>query len=160
MNDITQETTADLVAEARRRGLPVPANLRTNTPAGFTTVDDPSGDSNLPAYAEGPAIRIGHIEVSSDWYEPVGIRFGVRNTNGSDPLEWTREELEQLPDVISDILEQIDLHAALAVLRTRPDLLKPTSTVNKLCEFAIENGLRASAMFAAYQELTTADEGN
>lgn len=160
MNDITQETTADLVAEACRRGLPVPANLRTDIPAGFTPVDDPSGDSNLPAYAEGPAIRIGNIEVSSDWYEPVGIRFGVRNTNGSDPLEWTREDLEQLPDVISDVLEQIDLHAALAVLRTRPDLLKPTSTVNKLCEFAIENGLRASAMFAAYQELTDAGKAS
>lgn len=160
MSNITQETTAALVAEADRRGLPVPANLRTDIPAGFTKIDDPSGDPNLPAYAEGPGKHVGNIEVSSDWYEPVGTLFTVRNTDGSDPLEWTREQLEQLPDVISDVLEQIDLHAARAVLTDRPDLLKPTSTVNKFCAFAIEKGLRASAMFAAYQELSAAGKGS
>lgn len=158
MTDFIEETTADLAVEADRMGVPVPANLRNCIPAGFTEIDDPSNDPNLPRYAEGPKISLGNIEVTSDWYEPAGIRFGVRITNGSDPLEWTREELEQLPDVISDVLDQIDLHSALAVLRTRPDLLEPTSTVNKLCDFAMEQGLRASAMFSAYQELTKEED--
>lgn len=157
MPDITQETTEALVAEADRRGLPVPPVLRSGVPAGFVKIEDPSGDPNLPDYAEGPKSHVGNIEVSSDWYEPVGIRFCVRNTSGSDALEWTREELEQLPDVISDVLEQVDLCAALAVLGARQDLLTPAATVNKLCDFAIEQGLRASSVFAAYQELTKED---
>lgn len=156
MPDITQEATETLITQADRRGLPVPPVLRSGVPAGFVKIDDPSGDPNLPDYAEGPKSQVGNIEVSSDWYEPAGIRFCVRNTDGSDPLEWTREELEQLPDVISDVLERIDLQAALASLRTRPDLLEPTSTVNKLCEFAIEQGLSVSAVFGAYQKLSTA----
>lgn len=143
MSNTTQETTHA---------------LDFGIPAGFVKVDDPSGDPNLPAFAEGPKVHVGNIEVSSEWYEPSGLEFVVRNNNGSDPLMWTREELEQLPNVISDVLERIDLQAALAALRTRPDLLEPTSTVNKLCDFAMEQGLRASDMFGAYQELTTAGE--
>lgn len=136
MSNTTQETTRPVM------------------PAGFTEVKDPNDAPKTPIFAEGPKKHVGNIQVSSEWFEPSGLEFVVRNNNGSDPLMWTREELEELPDVISDVLEEIDLHAALAVLRTRPDLLEPDATVNKLCDFAMEQGLRASSMFSAYQELT------
>lgn len=171
MSNITNYKTADLVAEANRRGIPVPANLQeaVQPPAGFrenTYLDCMDEFGDIPAACEpygscdcdrdisfhGPNVSAETFSgITSQWTPEKGIFFILQKND--DPL-WTREQIAELPAVIDQIERKIDEEMALDLLKSQAHLLRTTTTVNQLCNFAIANEVTASAVFAAYQELT------
>lgn len=171
MSNITNYKTADLVAEANRRGIPVPANLQeaVQPPAGFRKESFPEcadGALDIPVECEpygscdcdrdicfiGPDVSAETFGgISSQWNEADGIFFLIQKHDGPS---WTQEQLAELPSIVDTIERKINEECAFELMKSQPHLLKPTTTVNQLCRFAWENEVTASAVFAAYQELT------
>ncbi|MCS3492406.1 hypothetical protein M2368_001409 [Arthrobacter sp. JUb119] len=89
--------------------------------------------------------------VTSQWTPEKGIFFILQKNDGE---LWTRDQLAELPALIDSIEQKIDQEIAVDLMKSRPEMLRATTTVNKLCDFAVDNGVTASAAFAAYQELT------
>lgn len=177
MTNITDYATIDLVAEADRRGLPVPANLRTETPpAGFKleyhcscgmgcTPEDLNTEENCEIIGHsytGPGVYLdsSNVQLNSSWTAKHGITFHLTNYKGQNDdgnwIEsgWTRDELKQLPNMVTNVLSQIDYAEAKAFFGRFPEPFEGTPTVNELITLAHDNNLSAPEAFQAYMDLT------
>lgn len=104
MNNITNYPTADLVAEADRRGIPVPANLRTETPpAGFTTGWAENYDGEEFSYCTGPKASSGTVTVETFWSIPGGIEYHITNDRHADNGIFNENELIELSRLIREV---------------------------------------------------------
>ncbi|MGR6899772.1 hypothetical protein [Glutamicibacter sp. BSL13] len=172
MTNITDYTTIDLVAEAERRGLPVPNTLREQAPAGFNVEYHCSCGAECPPNEQldedcttlghsftGPGVYLdnSNAQLNSYWDTKNGITFQLSNYKCADngdwtEAPWTREQIEHVPNMVNQVLAQIDRAAAKEYLEQHP--IKGTPTVNGLFALAEENNLKAPELFQAYMELT------
>lgn len=175
--DIRNVSDADLAAEIAKRGLKThqwgdlepweptpPAGFRREI---FMQCGEDGYDPCEP-YGEceheqdvcfmGPDVSAKTFGgISSQWTKDKGIFFLLQKHDGP---EWNPEQLADLPAAIDTIERKIGEDAAVELLKSQTHLLQPTSTVCQLANFAMDNGVSASAVFAAYQILTTRHEAD
>lgn len=176
MNNITKYTTAQLVAEADRRGVPVPANLRTEPqPAGFKleyhcacgmgcTPEDLNTEENCHIIGhsyDGPSVYLdnSNVQLNSNWTAKHGITFHLSNYKCQDDdgnwteSSWTRDELAQLPAMVTKVLSTIDYAAAKEFFEQHPEHFDRVPGVGALAVLADQNNLSAPEAFQAYMDL-------
>ncbi|MBP2398658.1 hypothetical protein [Glutamicibacter protophormiae] len=177
MNNITKYTTAQLVAEADRRGVPVPANLRAeNPPAGFKleyhcacgmgcTPEDLNTEEKCHIIGhsfDGPGVYLdsSSVQLNSNWTAKHGITFHLSNYKSQDrdgnwvESSWTRDELSQLPAMVTKVLSTIDYAAAKEFFEQHPEHFDRVPGVGALAVLADQNNLSAPEAFQAYMDLT------
>lgn len=176
MTNITDYATIDLVAEADRRGVPVPANLRTETPpAGFKleyhcscgmgcTPEDLNTEENCEIIGHsytGPGVYLdsSSVQLNSSWTAKHGITFHLSNYKCQDDdgnwteSSWTRDELAQLPAMVTKVLSTIDYAAAKEFFEQHPEHFDRVPGVGALAVLADQNNLSAPEAFQAYMDL-------
>lgn len=176
MNNITKYSTAQLVAEADRRGLPVPANLRAVTPpAGFTAetyLDCVDEFGEIPAVCEpygscdcdrsieyhGPNVTGETFSgITSQWTPERGIFFLIQKP---DSPVWSEEQLSELPSVIEAIERKIYYTAAKDFFERHPEHFDREPGIYELACLADENNLSAPEAFQAYMDIYKKRESN
>ncbi|WP_346922118.1 hypothetical protein [Glutamicibacter creatinolyticus] len=104
MTNITDYTTIDLVAEAERRGLPIPATLREQPPAGFTIGFEDDMDGQEFMYCTGPKASSGNITVETFWSIPGGVEYNITNARHADNGIFNEKELIELARLIREVM--------------------------------------------------------
>lgn len=173
---ISEYTTAQLVAEADRRGVPVPANLRTEPqPAGFKleyhcacgmgcTPEDLNTEEKCHIIGhsyDGPGVYLdnSNAQLNSNWTAKHGITFHLSNYKCQDDdgnwteSSWTRDELAQLPAMVTKVLSTIDYAAAKEFFEQHPEHFDRVPGVGALAVLADQNNLSAPEAFQAYMDL-------
>lgn len=162
-------TTEEILAEILRRSTSVtpPAGFKLEyfctCGCGCTPDDRMEEDCEIEGHSfEGPSTHLTNstgCQVNTSWNPEDGISFRISNY-GYNKLDeyveraWTREEVEQLPEMVKKVLSRIDLAEAKAFLEANPEPFKKEPTVTDLAEMADENNLKAPELFRAYMELT------
>lgn len=84
-----------------------PAAERPQIPAGFDWVSQFDGAEDIGYYA-GPSAESGTLAVETLWDQEGGIECHVTNTRHADNGIFTREELDTLRGLITEVTEHID----------------------------------------------------
>lgn len=169
MNNITNYSTAQLVAEADRRGVPVPANLRAETPpVGFTEATyldcavecgdipgecEPYGSCDCDRSIEyhGPNANGKTFSgITSQWTPKLGIFFLIQK---HDSPVWSEKQLSELSSVIDAIKYKIHYTAAKDFFERHPEHFDHVTGVGALAVLADQNNLSAPEAFQAYIDI-------
>lgn len=84
-----------------------PAAERPQIPAGFNWVSQFDGAEDIGYYA-GPSAKSGTLTVETLWDQKGGLECHVTNTRHADNGIFTREELDTLRGLITEVTERID----------------------------------------------------
>lgn len=130
---------------------------------GCTPDDRMEEDCEIEGHSfEGPSnylVNSTGCQVSTSWNPEDGISFRISNY-GYNKLDeyveraWTREEVEQLPEMVKKVLNRIDLAEARAFFKRLPEPFEDEPSVEDLYWLAKDNNLKAPEVFQAYMELT------
>lgn len=128
-------------------------------PAGFTTETETTPRGEEFFYCAGPKATSGQITVESFWDQPGGISFHITNGRHLDNGIFNREELEAIPNLVRNVLEQIDIAHAVEYMKANPvpKRFPRWHTVTDIAAWCDEHNIGAVAGFAAFDELHGAE---
>lgn len=149
----TKATTAnEITTQKKGDSMNYSTAAQIQPPAGFREI---TGNGPWRGEYHGPEAHSGNVEVSSRWnHLNREIEFDVYSTVDAHS-NFDREELEAIPDLIKDVLAQIDQAHAVEVMTAHrvPRANPEYHTVTEIAVWCDTHKIDAVAAFAAYQEL-------
>lgn len=162
-------TTEEIRAEIfrRRTSATPPAGFKLEyfCSCGCSCTPDDRMEEDCEIYGhsfEGPSTHLINstgCQVNTTWTPEDGIIFRISNHGYNDRDEyvergWAREEVERLPEMLTKVLNRIDLAEARAFFKRLPEPFEDEPSVEDLYQLAKDNNLKAPEVFQAYMELT------